>query len=280
MFVVILTQNEEENIGYAIQSVMDWAKEIFVVDSFSTDGTVEIARCLGAQVVQHQFEHWATQRNWALASLPIDSEWVFFLDADEVVTEHFRHEVAKLLPDLPRDVVGIFVRFRWVFLGKVMRYAHGTPWVLRIVRPSAARWVEAGAREYCVLHGKTRKIASYLIHHDRKGLVRWVEKQARNADREAHLMMIERKSGKKWDDSLRNLGEGQLRLRLYRLWQRLPFIFRASVYFLYRYVLRLGFLDGMPGFIYVFLHGFWFRILIDALYMELEQQTHQTSDFG
>ena len=269
--VIVIAQNEEENIEQCLSSVVGWAKQIFVVDAFSTDTTVDLARAYGASVYQHEFKDWASQRNWALEHLPLASEWVLFLDADECVGPSFKAALeAKLNSSEAARLAGIYVRFTYYFMGKALRYAYEAPPVMRLVCPGRARWVGAGAREYCVLDGPTNIIQERITHRDLKELSYWIEKHNRNATREA-IEILERKRSPPQKSS------GQEMERAWRVWlrysvyHRLPSIVRPILYFVYRYFFRLGILDGKQGLAFCFLHGLWYPFLVDLRADEMQQ---------
>ena len=265
--VIVIAQNEESNIEQCLTSVVGWAEQVFVVDSFSTDRTSELARACGAEVVQHEFVDWASQRNWTLQNLPLEGEWVFFLDADETVPDTFKATLARTGESQGGDLAGIYVRFDLYFLGCCLKRAYESPPVLRIIRRGRARWVGVGAREYCVLDGKSVKIEERLIHQDLKGLSGWIDKQNRNATREA--LWVFQRLGNPVQAS-----EHTLRVWLrHNLYYRLPPLIRPFLYFLYRYILRLGFLDGVAGFAYTFLHAWWLKTLIDLKLKEMKIRT-------
>jgi len=271
--VIVIAQNEEPNIEHCLKSVVDWAHQVFVVDGFSTDRTAELARACGAEVVQHEFVDWASQRNWALDNLPISTEWVFFLDADEQATDEFRKALENTLSNVSDEVAGIYVRFNLHFLNRRLAHAYEAPPVMRIVRGGRARWIGEGAREYCLVQGRTVNIKEPLIHWDRKGLHSWIEKQNRNATREASVIL----NGQQTQSIL---GEQAVHIeRPIRTWirahlyTRLPAWLRPFLHFVYRYFLRRGFLDGYAGFVYCFLHAFWLPLLIDAKVYEARQSS-------
>lgn len=268
--VVVIAQNEEANILYCLRSLHGWASKIFVVNSFSVDATAKISEQEGAVVALHQFLDWASQRNWALDNLPLDTEWILFLDADEILTSAFKQEADAALVAAPADVGAFSVHFDFVFLGRCLRHGFESPPCIRLIRRGRARWRGIGAREYCEVDGRVFDIRSRIWHEDRKGLSAWVEKQNRNATREAHVLMeretrvhheqyLEKVSERKWRGMLRE-----------RVWTRMPLFIRPFFYFLYRYIMRGGFLDGSAGLAYTFLQGFWLTFLIDAKYYELQ----------
>ncbi|MFH0965710.1 MAG: glycosyltransferase family 2 protein [Planctomycetota bacterium] len=261
--VVILTQNEEANVAAALRSVLPWAAATCVVDSYSVDRTADIARSLGAIVHEHRFEHWADQRNWALDNLPLSTPWVFFLDADEWVPEETRRSIDNLLADVPAGVAAVRVRFDYRFLGRSIPRSFDSHAVVRIIRLGRARWSAQGAREYCAADGAVLELAAPIVHEDRKGLAAWIEKQRRNALREALATLAAER------DACSPPPERKVRAWLRRnVYRRLPLFARPLAYFFYRYFLRLAFLEGLPGLVYTVLHGFWYHFLVDALCYE------------
>lgn len=263
--VIILTRNEEENLPQALASVVGWAAEVWVVDSLSTDGTVSLAREAGARVVAREFPGYAAQRNWALRSLPLGPEWALFLDADEAVSADLRTELAATLAAPPAGVAGFHVKRRFIFLGRWLRHGGYYPvWLLRIVRHRLARYEERGVDEHLLVDGPTARLRADLLHEDRRPLERWIERHVRYARLNA--------------DELLREGSGDLRGRwgsadqaerkrwwYEHVYRPAPAGLRAVAYFLYRYVVRGGFLDGREGFIYHSLQAFWYRLLIDAM---------------
>lgn len=269
--VIVIAQNEEPNIRQCLHSVVGWATQVFVVDSFSTDRTPELARTCGAEVVQHKFVDWASQRNWALENLPLEGEWVFFVDADEAVPDACKAALERLLDSCTGDLAGVYVRFAFWFLGRELHYAYEAPPVMRIVRRGRAVWDGEGAREYCTVNGSTIVLQERLLHRDLKGVSRWIERQNRNAAREAQALLdAHYNPGNSLAVSAQTERAGRIRLR-HAVYNRLPPLVRPFLYFLYRYIIRLGFLDGLPGFAYCFLHGFWYPLLVDLKLMELRQ---------
>lgn len=267
--VVILTRNEEANIPYALASVVGWAAEVYVVDSDSTDRTAELARAAGAAVVTHPFAGYAAQRTWALRTLPLQAEWVLFLDADEAPTPALRDELARVLAVHPAQVAGYYVKRRFVFLGRWLRHGGYYPvWLLRVVRHRVARCEERGVDEHLLVDGPTARLRDDLVHEDRRPLSRWVERHLRYAElAAADLLVPPHEAGvvPRWWSRHQSERARWWHERVYR---RLPLGVRAIAYFLYRYVLRGGFLDGREGFIYHVLQGLWYRALIDAQILE------------
>jgi len=260
--VVIIAENEAKNIDFALRSIHDRFSDIVVVDAYSNDGTAQIcANYPAVRVCQHAFENWAEQRNWALENCGISTDHVLFLDADEFLTEEFLSELAALFSSGKRfDAVAMMPEF--IFMGKKLRFSYGHPLIRRLFRREGLHFVCEGARERAVSGPILLRFQVPFVHHDRKGLLFWLSKHLRNAEREAQFYGM-RPVGAEYSADLK------LRtwLRGY-VWDRLPLLLRPFLYFFVRYVVRLGFLDGAAGFVYCFLHAFWYPMVIDLLILE------------
>lgn len=267
--VIILTFNEELNLPYALASVRGWAREVFVLDSFSSDRTVELAVADGCTVVQHRFVDYGSQRNFALSELPITAEWVFFLDADERLSDGLKREITAKIAEVPREN-GFFVRFRLLWMGKWIRHGYYGAWLLRLFRHGHARCEARAANEHVIVDGELGHLHHDILHEDHNGLTRWIEKHNAYATKEAEALLLEPPEG---ELDARLLGTQTQRKRWIklRLWNRLPPIARPLVYFGYRYVLRGGFLDGPEGLSYHMLQGLWLWLLVDLKYLEMQR---------
>ncbi len=263
--VLILTLNEEVNLPQALALLRDWASAVFVLDSGSTDRTVEIARAQGAKVFAHTFENYASQRNYALKELPIETEWVMFLDADEWLPDDLKSEIAAVIASRPREN-GFFVAYKLMWMGKWIRRGYYPTWLMRLFRNGKAVCGERGVNEHQQVEGETGYLKHPFIHEDRKGISSWIEKHNRYADLEARLLLERSRGG-----AGKFAGSQAERKQWVRakVWYRLPPIGRPFLYFAYRYVLCGGFLDGMAGLTYHFMQALWYQMLIDLKYLEL-----------
>ncbi|RLB06322.1 MAG: glycosyltransferase family 2 protein [Deltaproteobacteria bacterium] len=276
--VIILTFNEELNLPYALDSVIGWADQVFVVDSFSTDGTLEIAKNYNVPVYQNPWTDWATQRNWALSNLPVRNEWIFFLDADEQVTRELKKEIEVKIKNASPEVAAYSVRQAFVFLGRYLKHAHDAPPLIRLVRRGRVKWFCKGAREYCEVKGKVKQLKHRLWHEDHKGISEWIQKQNLNATREALAILNAQNDIK---EKKKISAERPLRTWIREnIYARLPRWLRPFFHFTYRYFLRMGFLDGYPGFVFCFLHAFWLPLLIDAKVYEIKRKNSRQKAFG
>jgi glycosyltransferase involved in cell wall biosynthesis len=272
--VVILTFNEEHNLPYALDSVCGWAKQVFVFDSFSSDRTVEIAREHGCAVMQHRFENFGKQRNAALHRLPIDTEWVLFLDADEWLPRDFKDELARVIAISPREN-GFYCKRRLLWMGSWIRRGYYPTWILRLFRRGRARCEERSVNEHLIVDGTAGFLDADFVHEDRNGLGRWIDKHNSYAAREAEELVNGNSGSNGISTSPFGTQAERKRWLRERVWNRLPPVARPFAYFGYRYVLRGGFLDGSAGLTYHFLQGLWFPLLIDLKYLELKRHPRE-----
>jgi glycosyltransferase involved in cell wall biosynthesis len=283
--VIILAYNEAIHLPRALNHIRNFAREIFVIDSFSTDNTVELAKAGGAQVLQHPFQNYARQFEWALENAPISSEWVMRLDADEIIEADLAAEIATVLPTLPPDVTGVNLNRKTIFQGKFIRWGGRFPLtLLRIWRRGKARIEDRWMDEHMYLtDGRTVTFRGGFADHNLYDLTFFTAKHNSYASREALDVLNQRLH--LFEPQLALTSEAtakQAKIKRFlkeSVYNRLPFEISATLFFLYRYVIQLGFLDGRRGLIYHVLQGFWYRFLVGAKLRELEHAVkHASSD--
>ena len=271
--VIILTKNEETDIERCIRSVESWVKRIVIVDSGSTDRTVEIASRLGVEVVRHEpFADYGRQFSWAVDNLRIKTTWVFRLDADEVITPELRKELEKELEHhATDDVSGFMMRYKVEFMGRYLMHGGFYPFQkITIFKYGKGRFEERAMGEHIVLsEGRCVYLRNDAIHHTLKTLDLYINKHNWYATREVQDYFDVR-SGRE-NALLDGQPERAKKLRD-GLYYRLPMFLRAKLFFWYRYYLRLGFLDGTPGYIFAFMQAYWYRTLVDAKIYERETE--------
>lgn len=270
--VFILTYNERLHIERCIRAAQRVARAVFVVDSGSDDGTCELARELGAIVVHHSWDNnHGRQTNWAIDHLPFDTEWVMRIDSDEIMTPELAEELECTLPLLPTDVTGLVVKRRQVFLGHRLRWGGNYPiLLLRAFRRGFARCEERWMDEHLVVtSGVTRSLEHDLEDCNLNELKWWTNKQANYAVREAADIFLARERGE-MRDARNGSSQPSARWLKKRFYKELPPFVRPSLYFGYRYFVRFGFLDGVPGLVWHVLQGFWYRFLVDSIVYETE----------
>ena len=272
--VVILTLNEELHIKRAIESVSEVADRIFVIDSGSTDDTVSIAVSCGANVLSNPFVTQAKQFNWALENLPDDTQWVFRLDADEVMTIDLKRSLIGVLSEVRDGINGISVDRRILFLGRSIRWGGVFPVTLvRAFRFGYGRSEDRWMDEHIIVDGGVIRSSGELLDWNLKPLTWWVEKHNRYASREAiEVLNTEYHFLSRGAETNLSGGSEFRRFVKARIYTRMPLGLRSFIYFAYRYIVRLGFLDGYRGFAFHFLQGFWYRFLVDLKTREVKQR--------
>lgn len=272
--VVILTKNEERHIARALTSVALIADRCVVVDSGSTDRTVEIATATGATVLTHPFITQAQQFNWAIGKLPDDTEWVLRLDADEIVTEPLAAEIRGKLAALPAQMQGIFVSRRMHFFDRRIQWGGVFPVrVLRLFRHGHGHCENRWMDEHIIVDGQTTDFSGEIIDDNLNSLTWWTEKHNSYASREV-VDILNQEYGFMPQETFASLSCGQQagikRWIKENIYTRLPVGFRAFAYFFYRYFVRLGFIDGKEGTAFHVLQGFWYRYLVDMKLHEVK----------
>ncbi|WP_372798416.1 glycosyltransferase family 2 protein [Pontiella sp.] len=262
--ILILTKDEEVNIERCIRSV-DWCDDVVVFDSYSTDRTVELARSLGARVESRVFDHYAAQRNAALA-LEYKYEWILMVDADECVSPELKEEMFQCLEHAPEDLVMLRMRRKDYFFGRWIRHSSGYPtWFGRLVRKGRVR-VEREINEEYIADGEIRELEAHLIHYPfAKGIAYWFERHNRYSSMEAVALVGEVQE----EFSMGMLFSRDAVLRrkaLKQLAYRMPG--RPLLVFVYLYFFRMGFLDGAAGLRYTLMRSMY-EFMIDLKVKEI-----------
>lgn len=274
---IILTKNEEVNIVDCIRSISGIVKRIVVVDSFSNDKTVVLAKNEGAEVFQHPFENYARQYNYAIEKAAINTVWTLRIDADERLTKESASELSILCEEnMTSNVTGIVLRFKKNFLGKNLYHGGVYPWKkLNCYKTKAGNIEDRFMDEHIVLSfGKVVEMKSDSLHFDFKTLEYFISKHNWYSSRETvdYFEQLETKENNKTMDF-----KTLLKMHIY---YKLPMGLRSHIYYLYRYYLRLGFLDGKEGKIYAFLQAYWYRYLVDAKIYECQKTSLRYSGRG
>jgi glycosyltransferase involved in cell wall biosynthesis len=277
--VIVTTRNEEANVERCLRSVHGFADQVFVLDSESTDRTVEIARQY-AEVQTLAYDHsriipWIFQ--WGLDNLPLRNDWVLILEADQAVTPALKAELAALLarPDEVRED-GFYIRRRQIFRGKPLRFGgYGSKVLMKLFRRSRSELdpVEQDTRVY--VRGPLGRLRAPLEEWNVKedSIQFYLQKHLRYAEAFAREELERRRHGLAWKATPRLFGSPDQRvLWLKDRYYRMPLFLRPMLYFLYRYFFLLGILDGKTGFVFHFLQAFWFRLVVDIRLEELMRE--------
>lgn len=274
--VLVLTFNEELHLARCLQSILPLTNDIVVVDCFSQDQTIAIAKQYGARVLERAWENnHSTQVNWALTQLPADTEWVMRIDADEYLTPDLITQIKEVLPTLASDVEGVTCIRQMVFQGKLIEHGGvGANRVMRLFRygkgQSEARWMD----EHIKISGRSVNLSGVLIDDNLRPLSWWIEKHNNYSSREA-VDLLNLKYGFSGTNSVASLKSstsiGTKRWIKENIYAKLPGGLRAWTYYVWRYIFMMGFLDGAKGAQFHFLQALWYRSLVDAKVAEVER---------
>ncbi len=262
---IVLTKNEAANLGACLASVRGFCKRVVVVDCGSTDATADIAREHGAEVLVHAFSYYAAQFNWGVDNAGITTQWVLRLDADERFTPAVcAHCEALMAEHANDDVDGIVIESDFYFLGRLMKHGGSKKRKIMLFKRGRGRIEDRKRDAHTILTsgGRTVAITERFLHNDFKDLNSYIARYNWYSIRELQDFNAY-EHGASYDVNT------DARLRAHRrkkftVYYRAPMFLRAWLWFVYNYILRLGFLDGREGFIYHFFESYWYRFLVDA----------------
>ncbi|WP_218081014.1 glycosyltransferase family 2 protein [Anthocerotibacter panamensis] len=273
---IILTFNSEASLAQVVASCQAISTRVLVVDSYSSDRTLELAHDLGCEIIQHPFENYSRQRNWAQEYAQLHPEsWVLHLDSDEVLSPELAQSIQKILTTPTAGIDGYLMRRLSYFLGSPIRYGSINPsWHLRLFRAGKGCCEDRLYDQHYIVPGSTHKLAGLLLDLQLTTLEKWTaaHNQWSSAEAREVLTQTHRPAERTLSASLTGDLRMQKRWLKNNLWYRAPLFLRALVFFVYSYFFRLGFLDGRVGLVYHVLQAFWFRFLIDAKILELQMQ--------
>lgn len=273
---IILTFNESIHIERCIKSIQPLVDDVFVIDSFSTDNTVEIAKYLGAKIYQNSWINYATQFNWALENCSINTDWVWRIDADEYAEPELIKRLSNKLPLVGDEITGIYIKRGITFYGHKLQYGTWAPrWNLKIFRFNVGycenRWMDEHIK---LKYGKSIQIDGCQMDNNLNNFTWWTDKHNHYATREmVDMLSLKYNLGSQKEVEPKLLGTGEQRKRWMKLrYANIPLFIRPFLNFMYRYIFRLGFLDGKQGFLWHILQGFWYRFLVDAKIWEIKRR--------
>lgn len=272
---IILTYNEEIHIRRCLENVCSFSKKVYVVDSPSTDKTVEICREFSnVELVVHKYPgNQAAQFNWALDNLKIDTEWVLRLDADEYLLPELVDELRTKIPELDTNITGVTFKRRHIFLGRWMKQGTYPIMILRMFRKGKAKCEQRLMDEHIeLLDGASMTFEHDFVDHNLNNLSWWAQKHVNYAIREAAELLDVEYNITGTNSLARHLSPTTLHKRNLKLkYARQPLFWRSFAYFCYRYFFKLGFLEGKEGFLWHFMQGWWYRTLVDAKIYEIKK---------
>ncbi len=269
----IITYNEERHIKRAIENAQKYAREVYVLDSYSSDRTCEIAESMGAHVYKRKFTYHADQLNWGLQNIPFSTEWIWRQDADEYLTDELINEIDKTLPSVDKEITAFTAPCLRKFMGREIKHGIIPLILLRLFRNGHAKWEDKKMDEHIyITDGKVASLQNAFFDDSLMTLTEWTQKHNNYATKES-IELLFTEYGLLEHDGIVNSGTNAMAVRKKKLkYVKLPLFWRAFAFFVYRYIFRLGFLDGKEGFLWHFLQGFWYRALADAKVFELKKQ--------
>jgi glycosyltransferase involved in cell wall biosynthesis len=281
--VIILTLNEEIHIARCINSLLPISKNILIIDSGSTDNTINIAESLGAKVIRNPWVNYSTQFNYGIKNNPFNTKWLMRMDADEYILPELATEINETLPNNTENIHGYYIKRRVIFMGKWIEHGGYYPfWLLRIWRTGSGMCEEKWHDEHIKLDiGESQQMKYDLADHNLNNLTWWTNKHNNYANIEAmDLLNMKYEFNTKVATVAPDLfGTQEQRTRwIKKKYANFPLFTRPFIYFHYRFFIRMGFLDGIPGLLWHFLQGFWYRFLVDAKIYEALKNTDGTKE--
>ena len=277
--VIILTYNEELHIERCIRSLKNLDANIYLIDSYSTDKTIDIAKSMGVKIYQNPFVNQAVQFQWAIDNCDIKSEWVLRMDADETIDSKLSNNINEFLQENDKKYNGAIFYRKHIFLGKWVKNGGRYPLaMLRLFRRGTAHIEQKWMDEHIVLDCGEAKYLEGGFEDDNLNSVTWfIDKHNKYATREVVDIILKKLNPENNLEISKSTG---LKIRLKRfcknqIYLKLPYFVRPTLYFLYRYFIQLGFLDGKEGFAYHFMQGFWYRCLVDLKCLEFEKELNK-----
>ena len=268
---IVLTKNEEKNIVDCIKSLHGFAKRVVVVDSGSTDSTVELAKELGVDIYVHPFENYARQFNWGIENTGINTKWILRLDADERFTPALCKELEEKMTLHENDDVNGFVLEAWLyFMGKCLKYGGSRKKKLMVFKTGKGYIEDRKMDEHTLLsEGRAEAIKEKFLHYDFKDLTTYINKLNWYATREMQDYFLDQESAKCFQGE--NGEISRTRKLKFGLYYRFPMFIRAWMLFIFNYYFKGGFLNGKEGYIYTYLYSRFYRTLVDAkIYEQLK----------
>ncbi len=262
LLIVILTYNSAGVVERTVRAAQQVGSQVLVVDSHSADNTRDLATALGCTVVTRAFKHYADQRNWAIQEYGSAYTWQLHLDADEVLSEQAIASLRSALAN-PRDCDGFLLKRLTYFMDKPLHWAGENSWHMRLFRSGTGACEDRLYDQHFTCSGKVTRLQGVMHDLNVSALAEWTARHNRWSDLEASEVARPVDNPGKLQGELSS--DPRKRIRLYKgAYYKLPRIWRSLAYFLFRYVLLLGFLDGRTGFYYCFFQSLWFRLLVDA----------------
>tara|TARA_A100001015_G_C14964117_1_gene702157 strand:- start:446 stop:1285 length:840 start_codon:yes stop_codon:yes gene_type:complete len=266
--LIILTKNEDKNINNIMENTNNYFNQTIIVDSYSDDKTIEICKKYKTEIYQNKFVNQGVQFNWALDNCKINNDWVMRLDADEIMEDKLKIEISNLFDS--KNVYeneGYFINRMLLWNGKWIKYGGIYPhYILRLFKFGSGRSEEI-TEEHIIINGKTAKLKNKLIENNLKNNIGFfTEKHMFTAIGEMKEYLSDKREELVYESQ--GFHKSSIRRKMKNVYYKFPLYFRALIYFFYRYIFLLGFIDGKEGFSFHFFQSFWYRMYIDKLISE------------
>jgi glycosyltransferase involved in cell wall biosynthesis len=274
LVAIILTYNEEAHIARCIKNLINVVEKIYIVDSYSSDSTVDIAKSFGAKILQHPWSDHANQFNWALENIDKDTTWVLRIDADEYLSDGLKNEIFNKLALVPNNITGISIKRKIIFQGILIKFGGiGSVNIVRIIRYGFGRYENRLMDEHLIVNGQIKKFGGAIIDENIKPLSWWIEKHNSYSNKEAiESLNSEYKFFETNCFDAKNLAFHASAKRFIKnyFYNSLPLRQRALLYFYFRFFIQLGFIDSIRGSSFHFLQAYWYRLMVDLKISEIK----------
>jgi glycosyltransferase involved in cell wall biosynthesis len=278
--IIVLTHNEEIHLERLLDNLLKLTSNIYVVDSYSNDGTLSILKAKSINYSQNVFVNHSKQINYAIDSNPFETTWTMRMDADELLSDQLIFELTNKLKTYSNsNINGFYLNRKVVFMNKQLNYGNLNPmWLLRVWRTGEGFCNEKWMDEKIVLkHPNTMQLKELFFDHNLNSLTWWTNKHNLYSNREAIEILKEKYfSGQNTNEKASN--RDLILFKLKSIYNMFPIFVRPILLFLYSYIFRLGFLDGKQGLIWNVLQVFWYRFLVDCKVFEIERIQNYNSD--
>jgi glycosyltransferase involved in cell wall biosynthesis len=272
---IVMTANEKLNLEECLNSIKDYVDDIIIIDCYSHDNTLEIAKKFTNKIYQNKWINYSKQYIWAIENTDIKNEWILRIDADERWSREGFEELRKIIEQDSAD--GVYVKMKIFFMGRWIKHGGFYPnYFLRVYKKSKGRMEDRWMDEHISVDGKTVISSIDVIesNYDRqKNISLWTDKHNSYSTREAVEFLIAKYKLKEMDSVANIFGNKTEKKRWLKenFYFRIPLFLRPFLYYIHRYIFKLGFLDGKEGFIFHYLHAFWYRFLVDVKVYQIEK---------
>lgn len=268
---LILTMNEEIHLERCINSIKNLVTKIYIIDSGSKDKTREIASKYDASFFHNKFYNYSTQFNWGLNIVRNGNhKWILRIDADEILTPKLNKEIKKTINNIEDNVAGIAFPRKIIFNNKTLNFGGITSIQLRLFKSNLGHCENTFMDEHIRVKGKVKVLREPFFDHNLKNLSWWIQKHNLYSNREVIDSLNLYKKKVYLDKGSLSKNNQIKRFIKKSIYKKFPLFLRGFLYFLFRYFLLLGFLDGQAGLIYIFFQTFWYRFLVDSKQVELK----------